>query len=153
MKAASGDTPVGGDIKLCAMVEGLSLDMLCVLDREGTLCGGEAMADEGRDQAESKGEAMCEVTGMRTPLDDLAAGRQANCAAEVCGRGETAPRIRLILRSDLHTALSNAGGRPADYEMDRGVLDGADWTMVFGGRELGNGIRSRRAGEGKLGSC
>lgn len=32
MKFASGDTEIGGDITLCATVEGLSLDTLWVLD-------------------------------------------------------------------------------------------------------------------------
>lgn len=32
MNAASGETASGGDMTLCAAVEGLSLDILCVLD-------------------------------------------------------------------------------------------------------------------------
>jgi hypothetical protein len=58
MKAASGDTASGGDIRLCATVDGRSLDKLCVLDRDGILCRGEARADEGRDVIESIEETM-----------------------------------------------------------------------------------------------
>jgi hypothetical protein len=51
MKAASGDTESGGDIKLWPMVDGLSEDMLCVLD---LMCrGGEAIPDVGLDAVES----------------------------------------------------------------------------------------------------
>jgi hypothetical protein len=51
MKAASGDTDNGGDINVWPMVDGLSEDMLWVLD---LMCrGGEAMPDEGLDIVES----------------------------------------------------------------------------------------------------
>lgn len=51
MKAASGDTDKGGDIRLRAIVEGLSLDMLCVLDLIPR--AGGTMPDEGRDMVNS----------------------------------------------------------------------------------------------------
>lgn len=51
MKAASGDTDNGGDIKLWLMVEGLSLEMLCV--RERTCRTGEMTPDSRRNEDES----------------------------------------------------------------------------------------------------
>ncbi len=56
MKAASGETDSGGDMKLWPMVDGLSLEMLWVRDREVILVsGGETMPDDGRDMAALKG--------------------------------------------------------------------------------------------------
>jgi hypothetical protein len=50
MKAASGEMDSGGDIKLCAMTDGRSLEILWVLDRRE----GEASPEEaGRDIAGS----------------------------------------------------------------------------------------------------
>lgn len=37
MKAGSGDTDNGGDMRLAAMVDGRSLEMLWVLERDGIL--------------------------------------------------------------------------------------------------------------------
>jgi len=59
MKAASGETVNGGDIKLYATVDGRSLDMLWALDREGILVvEGETTPEDGRDT----GESMVEET-------------------------------------------------------------------------------------------
>ena len=58
MKAASGDTVSGGDMKLAAMVDGLSLDILWALERECVFIEGERMADSGRDMGYSDEGAM-----------------------------------------------------------------------------------------------
>jgi hypothetical protein len=50
MKAAEGDTESGGDMRLWAMVEGRSLEILCVLDLTSR---GDMMPEVGRDTAES----------------------------------------------------------------------------------------------------
>lgn len=54
MKAAEGDTASGGDMRLWAIVEGRSLEILCVLDLTSR---GEMMPEVGRDMARSP----CEV--------------------------------------------------------------------------------------------
>lgn len=60
MKAASGDTDNGGDIKLWLIVEGLSLEILCVRDR--TWRTGETTPDSRRNEDESAmGLAMVAV--------------------------------------------------------------------------------------------
>lgn len=67
MKAASGDTESGGDIKLWPIVDGLSLEMLCVLDR--IFWGGDKMPDDDRDMACSKLEKdMTESVGEEGDL-------------------------------------------------------------------------------------
>lgn len=58
IKAASGDTVSGGDMKLVAMVDGLSLDILRALERECVFIEGEMMANSGRDMVWSDEEAM-----------------------------------------------------------------------------------------------
>ncbi len=65
MKAASGETVRGGDMRPWPMVEGLSLEMLWVLDR--ILWGGEATPEEGRDMPVSIEENIVAVfwSGMR----------------------------------------------------------------------------------------
>lgn len=63
MKAGSGDTVKGGDIKLCATVDGRSLDMLRALDREEGILWGEAMPEEDRGAAGSIEEYMSTVSG------------------------------------------------------------------------------------------
>lgn len=49
MKAASGETDNGGETKLWPMVEGLSLEILCVLDlgRRGEAMDGDRARDDG----------------------------------------------------------------------------------------------------------
>lgn len=125
MKAGSGDTESGGDIRLCATVDGRSLEMLCVLDRDGILCGGEATPDGGRDKAESNEEAMggggqtgpgarcCTVSNPRdygTLLLVRLQGVNQFVQLRGCGRAAAAPRIQVLVRSGVHS-VSNTGGR------------------------------------------
>jgi hypothetical protein len=51
MKAASGETVEGGDSKLWLIVDGLSLEILCVRDR--TCRTGEITPDSRRNEDES----------------------------------------------------------------------------------------------------
>lgn len=79
MKPASGDTESGGDIKPWPVVDGLSLDMLCVLDR--IFCEGEASPGEVRDMVCSTLEKdMMESVGED---GDLNAG-PVICETNVC---------------------------------------------------------------------
>lgn len=65
MKAASGDTDKGGESRLCPIVEGLSLEILCVLDRERR---GEPMLEVGRPTEASRMEpAIFVVFNYRDP--------------------------------------------------------------------------------------
>jgi hypothetical protein len=67
MKAASGDTESGGDIKPWPIVEGRSLERLCVRDR--IFWGGDKMPDDDRDMACSKLEKdMTESVGDEVDL-------------------------------------------------------------------------------------
>lgn len=59
MKAASGDADKGGDMTLRAAVEGLSLEMLCVLDlEEPGLWKAVVISGEDRDIPVSNGDAI-----------------------------------------------------------------------------------------------
>lgn len=62
MKAASGEADKGGDSTLMAAVEGLSLEMLCVLDlEEPGLWKLDVISGEYRDMPVSNGEAMLDI--------------------------------------------------------------------------------------------
>lgn len=64
MKAAAGETESGGDMRLWAMVDGRSLEILCVLDLTPR---GETMPEAGRDMARSGlGAAMMAVYMVST---------------------------------------------------------------------------------------
>lgn len=62
MNAASGDADKGGDKTLMAAVEGLSLEMLCVLDlEEPGLWKAVVISGDDRDVPVSNGEAMLDI--------------------------------------------------------------------------------------------
>jgi hypothetical protein len=64
-------------------VDGLSLDMLWVLDRDGILCGGEATPEDGRDLFCSKWAIILAISGLVYRVVELGTAQMQACCFPV----------------------------------------------------------------------
>lgn len=95
MKAASGVTEIGGLMSPCVMVEGRSLEMLCVLDRECRV-PGDVMPEEDREESGAvKGSSIVKEGVSRTAGNNFRGSVNYRCYVLLqTGAGSAAARGR-----------------------------------------------------------